>query len=244
VTENPPLHGILAIVFDAVGTVIHPRTPAPVVYAEVGRRFGSRRTAAEVASRFIAAFAREDAIDYANGLRTSEEREVVRWRHIVAHTLDDVADGESCFQELFHHFSRPEAWICDAEAATTIEALAKQGYALGMASNYDRRLRSVVVGLPALRPLQHLLISSEIGWRKPARQFFLALCQTFHLPASSILYVGDDPANDYDGGREAGLHALLFDLQEKHLQRGATAIRALSELVERQSSTGCSAPGP
>ena len=163
--------------------------------------------------------------------RPAKRGEVERWQHIVAGALDDVAEKNRCFEELFQHFSRPEAWLCEADAATTIEALAQQGYALGMASNYDRRLRSVVAGLPALRPLHHLLISSEIGWRKPAAQFFSALCRAFDLPAEAILYVGDDPANDYEGARAAGLHAVLFDPQGKHLHREAMAIRALGELV-------------
>jgi putative hydrolase of the HAD superfamily len=225
------LQGVRAVVFDAVGTVIHPRISAPTVYAEVGRRFGSKRTAAEVASRFIAAFAREEAVDHALGLRTSETREVQRWQHIVAGALDDISEKEACFEELFLHFSRPEAWFCDADATATIETLARQGYALGMASNYDRRLRSVVAGLPALCPLQHLLISSEIGWRKPAAPFFSALCRAFDLPAADILYVGDDPANDYEGARAAGLRPVLFDPQGKHLHREAMAISTLGQLL-------------
>src|SRR5207245_9118818 len=127
---------------------------------------------ARITPRFIAAFAREEAIDYANRLRTSETREIERWRRIVGQVLDDVTDSDSCFRELFEHFSRPESWRCDPDAAATINILARHGYALGMASNYDQRLRSVVAGLTALRPLQHLVISSAVGWRKPATQFF------------------------------------------------------------------------
>lgn len=227
------LPGVRAIVFDAVGTVIHPQPPAPIVYAEAARRFGSKRTAAEITPRFLAAFGREEAVDYANGLKTSEAREVERWRHIVAEVLDDVCEGEACFRELFAHFSRPEAWRLDADAAATIAALASRGYALGMASNYDHRLRSVVARFSALTPLQHLIISSEVGWRKPAPQFFRAVCEAFHLPAARILYVGDDPANDYEGARAAGLRALLFDAQGKHVDREPVSVRSLSELAPR-----------
>ncbi len=230
-TDDPVLHGIRAIVFDAVGTVIHPLPPAPVLYAEVGRRFGSNRIAAEIAPRFIAAFARAEAIDYANGLRTGETREIERWRRIVGQVLDDVRDQDACFLELFEHFSRPEAWRCDPDAAATIETLAQRGYALGMASNYDQRLRSVVAGLPALRPLQHLIISSEVGWRKPAPQFFLAVCRAFDLIPERILYVGDDLANDFEGARAAGLRSVLLDPKGKHQGHEPPPIRALRELA-------------
>ena len=164
-------------------------------------------------------------------MRTSEAREVERWRRIVGQVLDDVTDPDACFQELFEHFSRPEAWRCDPNAATTIATLARRGYVLGMASNYDQRLRSVVAGLTALHPLQHLLISSEVGWRKPALQFFLAVGQACDLLPERILYVGDDVANDFEGARAAGLRSVLLDPKEKHLDRDPVSIRTLTELA-------------
>jgi putative hydrolase of the HAD superfamily len=209
----PP--GIRAIFFDAVGTLIFPDPPAPRVYAEVGRRYGSRLSETEIAARFRAAFRREEDRDLANDLRTSEAREAARWRSIVGEVLDDVSDAEACFRELFAHFGRPEAWRCDAEAGPVLEQLAERGYALGLASNYDARLRGVAAGLPELRPIRHLVISSEVGWRKPAPGFFAALCRAAELPPGQVLLVGDDRVNDYEGAREAGLQALLLDPARK-----------------------------
>src|SRR5262249_15437276 len=155
----------------------HPEPPAPLVYDEVGRRLGSRLTPDEIAPRFAAAFALEESRDRELAWRTDEVREIERWRHIVARVLVDVNDPGRGFRGLFDHFSRPEAWRCKDDAGATIEILAKRGYKLGMASNYDRRLRSVAAGLPALQPIQHIVISSEVGWRKPAGPFFSGLCQ-------------------------------------------------------------------
>jgi putative hydrolase of the HAD superfamily len=99
-----------------------------------------------------------------------------------------------------------------------------------MASNYDRRLRRVVAGLPELRPLRHLVISSEVGWRKPAPEFFAALCRACGLAPERVLFVGDDFENDYEGGRRAGLHVLLFDPHGKRPEAGARIAR-LADLV-------------
>ena len=70
-------------------------------------------------------------------------------------------------------------------------------------------MRGVAAGLPELRPLRHLVISSEVGWRKPAPGFFAALCARVGLPAGEVLLVGDDRVNDYDGATAAGLRAVL-----------------------------------
>jgi putative hydrolase of the HAD superfamily len=198
------------IFFDAVGTLLHPEPPAPAVYVTVGRRFGSRLDEAAVAARFRAAFQRQEEVDRAAGLRTDEEREIVRWRSIVREVLDDVQDGEECFQELYAHFARAGAWACVPETADVLDTLAARGHVLGIASNFDHRLRGLVEQMPALRSIRHLVISSEIGWRKPVPAFFAAMCRQARSPADRILYVGDDRLNDYEGARAAGLRAVLF----------------------------------
>jgi putative hydrolase of the HAD superfamily len=222
---------VRAVFFDAVGTLIHPDPPAPAVYAAVGRRFGSRLDGDAIAARFRAAFQAEEALDRQSGLRTSEAREVERWRRIVATVLDDVTDAEACFQELFAHFSRPDAWRCDPDAAATLAELAARGYGLGLASNYDERLRSVHAGLPELWPVQHFVISSGVGWRKPAAGFFAALCQVAGLPPGQIALVGDDRDNDYDGARAAGLQAVLFDPRGRDTTAGTARVARLAELL-------------
>jgi putative hydrolase of the HAD superfamily len=224
------LSEVRAVFFDAVGTLIHPDPPAPVVYSQVGRRFGSRLPAAAIPQRFAAAFAEEEARDRHMGLRTSEEREVQRWRHIVQRVLDDVTDPEGCFHELYRHFSLPEAWRVDPEAGAVGEELARRGFVLGMASNYDRRLRGVATGLPALRYFGHLVISSEVGWRKPAPEFFDALCRTTGLPPEQVLFLGDDPDNDYDGARAFGLPAVLFDPRDRFVSH-PDRVRRLGEVL-------------
>jgi putative hydrolase of the HAD superfamily len=222
--------GAGAVVFDAVGTLIHPDPPAPAVYAEVGRKFGSRLPPAVIAARFGEAFRREEVRDLATGLRTSEARERERWRRIVAAVLDDVADPQACFEQLFDHFSRPAAWRCEDEVAATLSRLGALGFELGLGSNYDRRLRRVAGGLPALGAIRHLVISSEVGWRKPSPRFFHSLCREVGRGAEDVWYVGDDRANDYDGARAAGLKAVLFDPARKEASAEVTRIDRLGGL--------------
>jgi putative hydrolase of the HAD superfamily len=224
------LEGVQAVFFDAVGTLIHPEPPAAAVYAQVGRRFGSHISTSAIRERFAAALAREEMLDRQRGLRTSEDRERQRWQRIVATVLDDVDDATPCFQELHRHFGLPAAWRVHAEGALVVEELSRRGYLVGLASNYDHRLRSVVAGLTELRSISHLVISSEVGWRKPAPEFFAALGRATGLPAPRILHVGDDPDNDYEGARRAGLRAVLFDPRDNH-GTGIEKIRRFGEIL-------------
>ncbi len=224
--------GIRAIAFDAVGTLIHPEPAAPLVYADVGRRYGSRRTPEEIAVRFREAFRREEAFDREHGWRTSEAREVERWRHIVGAVLDDVGDPEGCSRELFEHFSRPVAWRCEADVGPALATLRARGYRLGVASNYDHRLHSVRAGLPELRPLEHVILSAEVGWRKPAPALFKAVCARMNCPAEALLLVGDDMENDVRGARWAGLRAVWFGPRWKNITMTGEEVLGIERLEE------------
>lgn len=223
------LRDVRAVFFDAVGTLIHPSPSAAEAYAEVGRRYGSKLDICEIQSRFLEAFRRQEQADEERLGRTSEAREIARWRTIVAEVLTDATDPAACFAELFHHFSRPGSWRVEPETAETFQQLLDRGFTLGLASNYDHRLREVAHGIPSLTGISHIVISSEVGWRKPNREFFAALCRRAFLPPEQVLLVGDDLDNDYRGAEEAGLRAVLFD--PKGTGGGEATIHRLAELV-------------
>jgi putative hydrolase of the HAD superfamily len=202
---------ISAVFFDAVGTLIHPEPPAAVVYSEIGARFGTSYSVEEIARRFVAAFKREEDLDRRHGWRTSEDRERQRWRTIVATVLDDVSDHQACFDKLYEHFAQPDAWRLEAATTLLLRDLKQRGLVIGLASNYDHRLLGVVRGLPELHCIDHIIVSAAVGWRKPAPDFFAAVCEVVAQPPERIVFVGDDVVNDYEGARAAGLRAFLLE---------------------------------
>jgi putative hydrolase of the HAD superfamily len=219
---------IRAVYFDAVGTLIHPAPGAAEVYADVGRRRGSRYLAEEIRQRFTVAYQWQETLDRAQAWKTSEMREWRRWHDIVADVLDDVRDVNICFSELYLHFAKAQAWEVAADAQTVLTDLERRGYVLGIASNYDSRLREAVAGVEPLKSIDRLVISSEVGWRKPAPAFFEAICRQAGAPPEAILYVGDERVNDVEAAQAAGLRAVLVD--RNNASTGADHIRQLSEL--------------
>jgi putative hydrolase of the HAD superfamily len=204
------------------------------VYAEVGQRFGSQFDPTTIASRFRIAFARQEQHDQEAGLRTREERERARWQAIVGEVLHDVKEANACFQALYQYFAQPAAWRCDADAATVLPALARREYRLGLASNFDHRLRGLLAGIPALQSaITHVVISSEVGWRKPAPEFFARLCSQAGMSPEQVLLVGDDMANDWTGARAAGMQALLLDPRRRSTVEESARIERLADLLDR-----------
>jgi putative hydrolase of the HAD superfamily len=70
----------------------------------------------------------------------------------------------------------------------------------------------VIRGLPELSGwVDSLVISSEVGFRKPHPSFFHAACSRLGLPPEKVLCVGDDVENDVRGAIRAGLAGLLLE---------------------------------
>ena len=98
------------------------------------------------------------------------------------------------------------------EITLAIARLREAGYRLCVASNFDARLRRVAEGLPDLEAWgDAIVVSSEVGYRKPHRRFYEAACTRLGLPPARVVCVGDDLENDFKGPTRAGLLAALIE---------------------------------
>jgi putative hydrolase of the HAD superfamily len=210
--RQPTWNGISGIVIDAVGTLIKPDPSVAAAYTAAAYRQGVVLEPEQVRRRFQVHF-QSDAVHAEQGvLSTDEGTERRRWRGIVAGVLPEIADPDRAFEELWDHFGRPESWRCYPDSAPALTALAAMGLSVCVGSNFDRRLRSVVRGLPELSSwVDSLVLSSEVGFRKPHPSFFQAACARLGLPPEKVLCVGDDLENDVRGAIRAGLMGLLLE---------------------------------
>jgi len=209
---------IRCVAFDAVGTLIYPSPSAAEAYHRFAVKFGSRLPAEEIARRFRAAFRATERgeIDGGNDgqphrLATSEEIEFQRWKAIVTQVIDDIADGDACFADLFRHFALPASWGSFGDVAETLERLRRGGIRIALASNFDGRLHIVSDGIPEIRDISCRVISSEVGYRKPSPEFFAALLEKCECRSDELLMVGDDRENDSDGAGTIGIPAVLIN---------------------------------
>ena len=233
---HPLWNGIEGIVFDAVGTLIEPVPSVADTYGLIAKRQGISLDSKKLQARFRRHF-RNDEIDETQGpLATSESIERARWRRIVSNVLPEVPDRDRAFEELWTHFGRSEAWRCFPDVGPAIRILLVEGFKVRIASNFDRRLRAVAAGLPELRAiLDGMVISSEVGYRKPHPDFYRAACRSLDLPAECVLSIGDDLENDVFGPIRAGWKGILVD-RDSTESRSPEFFRDLGGLVGSRNS--------
>jgi putative hydrolase of the HAD superfamily len=209
---NSAWNSILGIVFDAVGTLIRPVPSVAEAYTATAARQGVELPVEVVRARFQVHFEKDGVSGNAGALSTDEATERWRWRKIVMGVLPEIPHVDLAFDELWEHFSSPGSWRCFPDVNPALRGLSAQGVALCVGSNFDGRLRRVVQGLPELAGcLDSLVISSEVGFRKPHPSFYHAACARLGLPPERVLFVGDDLENDVLGAIRAGLSGMLLE---------------------------------
>jgi len=205
----PPV-GVGVVVFDVVGTLVEPSPSVAVAYQQAAARHGLTVDATLIQQRFKVAWQRQEAIDAAAtpSFATSRNREAARWRAIVEDVFVGADASGAIFTDLWEHFGRVEAWQPLVHGRDLLRSALDAGATVALASNFDERLLAIAERLEPLSWVPHVFASSEIGWRKPAPEFFRWVEQRLGCEPGEVLLVGDDPALDLAAARRAGWRAL------------------------------------
>ncbi len=198
------------VIFDAVGTLMTPEPSVAQTYQEVASRYGSRLSIEEIRVRFKSAFHRVMSTE-GRGLATSEVEEACGWQKLVNEVLDDVNDHTACFKTLWVHFGQPGSWKLIKGCDELLSSLRSMGLQLGIGSNFDSRLRTVIDGKPELADIKQMWISSEVGWKKPAEAFYRTIIRDTQVLPNEILFIGDDDLNDVISPRQLGMQSMHID---------------------------------
>ncbi len=59
-----------------------------------------------------------------------------------------------------------------------------------------------------------IMLSSEVGWKKPALPFFQTAIKRFSLSPENCLYVGNDLRDDVGGARAAGMRSVYIQTKQ------------------------------
>ena len=207
--------GVRAAVFDVVGTLVEPSPSVAAAYATAAARQGVAASVDELETLFAAAWKRQERIDSQTvpAYETSRQRERQRWRTIVQEVFADRCDAATVsriFDDLWEHFGLPSAWTPTRQGPRMVQAALDAGLEVVLASNFDERLYDVATVLTPLSLASRVFPSSEIGWRKPAVEFFRAVEMRLGLEPAELVMFGDNPELDVAAAQAAGWHAVLL----------------------------------
>ena len=227
--------GLEAVLFDAGGVLWDLRPSPEELFADALARRGAvvargkLRDAMNMADRLLdGEFARLDPSDEPQFWR--------RYDGLVLGELDLKLDEESFAKDLSLDlkgmFEKVESWVPFPDAVPALERVRDLGLRTGLVSNASELARRVLRNLDMERLFDLIVISEEVGVRKPdPRIFRIALDRACSSP-SRALFLGDKPATDIGGAASAGIRGILVDRRDTFSDSGLTRIRSLDELGE------------
>jgi putative hydrolase of the HAD superfamily len=230
-----------AIFFDAAGTLMKSARPVGESYAHLAKNYGMEVSPEEIRERFRICFSSAPALAFP-GASPKQLQDLERqwWKELVRRIFEPYgrfAHFDDYFSDLFSYFSKPDSWTLYPEAEDTLLALGERGFILDVISNFDSRLFGILDGLGIASQFDAVVISSQVGYAKPAPEIFHKALGLHHLKAEEAVHIGDSPDKDAAGARNAGLTGVLLDRNG-----GATSdfprVRNLKEmlpLIDRQS---------
>jgi REG-2-like HAD superfamily hydrolase len=202
------------VFFDLGGTLVDMSVPRESVWAEVLSRHGVDVPAEDI-SRALRKEDRELDDAFAE-IQGADEKPF--WRRYDAEVLrslgvdmdpdEVVADISASFGKIIPDESM---WIDYPDAKPTLDDLRRRGITTGLISNATDLARRVLRRLDMEKYFDPIIISSEIGHRKPEREIFDIALRDAGAAPSRALYIGDKLAVDVKGANRVGLNAVLID---------------------------------
>jgi putative hydrolase of the HAD superfamily len=225
---------LAAVTLDAAGTLFVPREPVGATYARVAAERGIALDPVATGERFRSAMRAAPPLAFP-GVAPERRREAERawWRALVREAFGAPAAHpafEACFEALWLHFARPEAWTLDADALATLGALRAARLRLGIVSNFDGRLVDLLAGLGITPLVDAVVASSAHDAAKPDPRIFQTAARLLSAPPRDVVHVGDDVDLDVRGALAAGLRAILLDRGGATGPPGIPVLRRLGDL--------------
>ncbi|MFO7775250.1 MAG: HAD-IA family hydrolase [Candidatus Hydrogenedentota bacterium] len=233
-----------AVFFDAGQTLIYVYPSVGSVYSEVARLHGVNADPQKLQDAFRAEWRRAAEMrpkepPFAANF-TSDEAERAWWRDMVAKVFA-VHPGletfgkrfDAFFDQVFHHFAKPEAWRVYEDVTPTLDRLSRAGLRCAVVSNWDSRLPILLERLGLLRYFVCVVTSAEIGCAKPDPRIFEAAVARLNAAPERTVHIGDSIEDDVAGALGAGLRPMLIDREARYTgehPRLATLMDLPSEL--------------
>src|SRR5439155_4883421 len=138
--------------------------------------------------------------------------------------------GDGLATAIYRTFTDLSNYRLFPDVIRALDLLAGAGLTLGLISNFEEWLESLLVSLGVDRYFAVRVISGVEGIEKPdPRIFELALSLTKSLPGES-LYVGDNPVFDVEPAERVGMSAVLLDRRGRYPDHAGVRITTLDDL--------------
>lgn len=203
------------IFLDAVGTLFGVKGSVGLIYSEIAHRHGVEVDPAVVDRAFLQAF-RAAGTPAFPGSDPSEiqAREFTWWLKVASQTFKQAgvfqqfSDFSAFFSNLYTYFATANPWVVYPDVRPALKRWQKMGIQLGILSNFDSRIYTVLDALGLSSFFSSVTISTEVGAAKPDPRIFTIALQKHHCLPQLAWHIGDRYEEDYQPARALGMRGI------------------------------------
>ncbi len=202
------------------------------IYSRVASRYGVRDAPEVLERRFHEQWQKTGGLASLQGPATPD-LEKQWWRALVRPVFQAIEPEdvfEKFFDELYETFGHAENWRLFPEAIPTLAALKAKGFRMGIISNWDSRLMTLIRDMGLEPYFDFILISAVVGHSKPGKKIFHDALKLSGCEAAEAIHVGDSLDDDYRAALSAGLQAIHLD-RRGQCKESIPCIKNLEELL-------------
>ncbi|MBW4636920.1 MAG: HAD-IA family hydrolase [Gloeocapsa sp. UFS-A4-WI-NPMV-4B04] len=210
------------IFLDAVNTLFGVKGSVGEVYAGMAKQFGVEVSAVALEREFIKSFqAAPPPMFPGIELQNIQKSEFNWWHSVSLHTFAQVgvlhqfSDFSAFFTQLYTYFATAEPWFVYPDVYPVLKRWQQLEVELGVLSNFDSRLYSVLEALDLSQFFTSITISTEVGAAKPDPKIFEVALKKHNSSAQLALHIGDSWQEDYQGANAAGLKAIWLQRKKQ-----------------------------
>ena len=224
-----------AVFFDVGGTLLRVEPSVGDVYATYARSFGFKGSAKELNQLFQKEWTNLGGIE-SLGNRSGKEAERNFWKGLVYQVFEHyggLENFEDYFEVIYEAFARKDHWhiFDDVISSGILNKLKKRGVTLGVVSNWDSRLHTILESTGLAEYFDFILASAEVGSAKPDKKIFIEAIRKSGVDPTEACHIGDDLRADIQGANSVGIEAILVDRNQKHKKIGLTIVNSFQELI-------------
>lgn len=208
------------VFFDGVGTLFRLGRSVGEVYGDWAHEFGFSEgrdpaTQARIQEAFSALFrAKKVPIPAPNQFLSARKLERRWWKELVEETFDSVGPVPRMaefFETVYEMFGTSQEWILEPGCREVLTRLSAAGRKLGVISNFDSRLPDLLEDLKIAEFFDQVIVPGVAGAAKPNPLIFSYAVTKLDCDPETVVHIGDSVVDDFQGARQAGLAALLYD---------------------------------
>jgi putative hydrolase of the HAD superfamily len=199
------------VLLDAMGTLVALEPPAPLLVAELERRWALGITEEEAWAALSAeiAYYKQHHVEGRDSASLADLR--LRCAAVLHAALPAVVRGRMTPAELAPAMLASLRFRLLPSVHGLLWAMRAAGLRLAVVSNWDASLADVLEELGLAELLDAVVTSAEAGAAKPDPAVFLLALERLGLGPEEVVHVGDSPELDLAGAEAAGIRAILVE---------------------------------